>query len=69
LSEDPRIYLGFCVYAGPILHYIYVHQDQRRHGIARSLLPQGIEAFTDITRTGKVIWKDKYHKWRFNPYL
>lgn len=68
LTDDPDVILGFAVYRGPVLDYVYVHKHQRRLGIAKALVPQGIEAFTHVTKTGLTIWGSKYSKVKFNPF-
>lgn len=68
LTSDPDIILGFSVCRGNILDYVHVQQAQRRQGIARSLVPSGIDTITHLTKTGLTIWGGKYSKWAFNPF-
>ncbi len=69
LSDDPDVILGFAVYRGTVLDYIYVHRDQRRQGIGKALLPEGIDTITHLTTTGLSIWgTNKYGNIKFNPF-
>lgn len=68
LSDEPDIALGFCVYEGLAVHYIYVHSYQRNKGIAKSLLPKDFKYVTHLTKTGLSIW-NKYPEIEFNPFI
>ncbi len=68
LSNDPDVILGFCVYRGNILDYIYVDRLSRKIGIASHLVPVGIDTITHLTRTGLSIWGSKCKGWKFNPF-
>ena len=70
LSDDSDVILGFSTSRGATLDYIYVHVDARKTGIARSLMPKGIENFTHITQTSWSIWRgnEKYRHLTFNPF-
>jgi len=68
LADDPDIVLGFSAHRKNILDYICVKRDMRRQGIAKSLLPAGIDTFTHYTRTGGLIWREKFKDWKFNPH-
>lgn len=68
LTDDPDVILGFSVWRRNVLDYVYVHKHQRRLGIAKSLVPAGIEAFTHVTKTALTIWGSKYGHWRFDPF-
>lgn len=68
LSDDHDVVLGFSVSRGNVLDYVHVHKDQRRLGIGRSLVPDGIEWITHVTKTGLTIWGSKAGHWKFNPF-
>ncbi len=70
LTDDQDVALGFCVYRGSTLDYVHVHKHQRRLGIARNLIPDGIDTITHVTKTGLSIWgsKPKCREWKFNPF-
>lgn len=68
LTEDPDVILGFSVFRGNVLDYVYVHKHQRRLGIGTRLLPPGVETITHLTKTGMSIWGSKYGSWKFNPF-
>lgn len=69
LSDDPDVVLGFSITRGHVLDYVHVHHHQRRLGIAKSLVPEGIDTITHVTKTALTIWGSKYPKWAFNPFL
>lgn len=68
LSDDHDVVLGFLVYRDDKLDYVYVHKDNRRIGIATSMLPKGITQISNLTRTAVTIWEKKYGYWVFNPF-
>lgn len=72
LADDHDVVLGFAVLrsgpAGEILDYVHVHKDQRRQGIARRLMPNGVHTITHLTRTGLSIWGGKCPQWQFDPF-
>jgi hypothetical protein len=68
LADDHDVVLGFSLCEGPTLHYVHVHRDQRKQGIARSLLPTPFESFTHVTKTWLSMWP-KFPKTIFNPFL
>ncbi len=69
LSDDVDVLLGFSVCRGPVLDYVYVQKDQRKHGIGTSLFPYGTTHFTHVTKTAELIWKtEKYKHLKFNPF-
>lgn len=68
LDEDSDVVLGFSVCRGSVLDYVHVHKDNRRLGIARNLVPSGIDTITHLTRTGMTIWGSKCPGWTFNPF-
>lgn len=69
LSEDHDVCLGWSMYEGPRLHYVYVKKDMRKKGIGWDLFPKGIQSFTHLTTIGKSIWKNKLPGVIFNPFL
>ncbi len=68
LSDDHDVVLGFSVVRSNVLDYVHVHQHQRRMGIGRALVPEGIDTITHITKTGLTIWGSKFPQWAFNPF-
>ncbi len=70
LSDDHDVVLGFSVCRKNILDYILVLlPEYRRLKIGTSLIPNGIDTFTHLTRTGMTIWNNKYSEWKFNPFI
>lgn len=67
LSDDHDVVLGFSVIRGNILDYVHVHKDMRRQGIAKALIPQGIEVVTHLTKIGLSIF-GKTKGVIFNPF-
>lgn len=68
LSDDMDVVLGFSISEKQILHYCHVHKDNRKQGIARSLVPFKVKAITHITKTGLSIWSSKLPTAIFNPF-
>ena len=68
LNDDYDVALGFSVSRGNILDYVHVHRDNRFLGIGTKLVPNGIDTITHLTKTGMVIWANKYGHWAFNPF-
>lgn len=61
----PDEILGYAVFEGPALHFVYVKDAFRRHGIAQDLLARRqYTHHTFLTSIGKKILKSK-----FNPFL
>lgn len=68
LADNLDVVLGFSVCRDNILDYVYVGKDYRLIGIARSLVPAGVDTITHLTRTGLTIWGNKNKPWKFNPF-
>lgn len=68
LTDDPDIALGFSVSRGNILDFVFVRKENRKFGIGKSLIPEGINTITHLTRTGMSIWNNKYPSWKFNLF-
>jgi hypothetical protein len=71
LDDDPDTAVGWSISEGHTLHFVFVKGDieARKHGIGTSLLPEGFNKFTHLTKIGRVIWKNKYPEAIFNPFL
>lgn len=68
LTDDPDVVLGFSVSHGPVLDYVHVHKDHRRHGIGRRLVPEAVTTISHLTRLGASIWGSHYGHLIFNPF-
>lgn len=74
LSDEPDVVIGYSIFEGKTLHFIFVRrggkgkETGRRQGIGTSLYPQGVETFTHLTKIWKAIWKKKYKDLKFNPF-
>lgn len=67
-EEDPDTLLGFAVFTGPELHFVYVKQDFRRGGVATRLLAGlPITRFTFLTHAGNEALKPAKRGWAFTP--
>lgn len=69
LGEDLDVAIGFSIMENNILHYVYVQKDFRRNGLGRHLVPDKIEFFTHLTKSGMELWSVKVRDARFNPFL
>lgn len=70
LQDDHDVVLGFSVTEGTnILHYVEVKRVMRRNGIANALVPDRIDWFTHLTKTGLRIWSRKNPDAKFSPFL
>lgn len=67
LKDDPEVILGYTVYKGPRLDWVFVKKAWRKIGIAKSLIPKDISSVTHITNVGLSILK-KHKNVRFNPF-
>jgi GNAT superfamily N-acetyltransferase len=68
LSDDEDVALGFSIQEGVALHYIHVHKDNRKQGIATALVSKKIEVITHLTKTGLVVWNLKLPNAIFDPF-
>ncbi len=57
LVSDPEIILGYAVFKGTTLEWVYVKKDYRHRGIARLLMGTGIERINinHLTHLGKAL--------------
>lgn len=65
---DDDTVLGWSLYEGTTLHYIWVKKEVRRQGIAKELIPDKFDVITHITNTGINIWVNKFPEVKFNPF-
>jgi len=65
LEEDPDVVLGYAVYSGEVLHWVYVKRAWRGLGIAKELVPPTCKVSTSLTKVGKVCNKGRLV---FNPF-
>lgn len=65
LEEDPDVILGYCVYKDNALHWVYTKKPWRKMGIARALIPVGIDTVTHLTSVGKSVMPKE---WKYNPF-
>lgn len=68
LKEDPDTILGYSVYSGNTLHFVFVRNRWRNIQIAKSLVPKEITVATHLTKIGKSILS-KQSKIIFNPFV
>ena len=67
LKEDPSVILGYCVFNGPVLHWVFVKKAWRKIGLARDLVPKDIKIVTHVTKVGRDLLQ-KSPGIEFNPY-
>lgn len=68
LSDDEDVVLGWALIEPMKIHYIYVNKDNRRIGIATSLMPKAFDTFTHITNMVLPLWQKKFPEAKFNPF-
>lgn len=51
LTDDPDLILGYAVFKGPTLEWVFVKHIYRLHGIARLLLKDKVKAINPLTIT------------------
>lgn len=66
LADDPDTAIGYCVTRGTALDWVFIKEAWRRHGIARALIPEGIQTVSHMTKMVRGI---KPKEWEFNPFL
>lgn len=72
LEDAPEVIIGYCVYTGSHLDWIYVKSGEgelgfRQKGIATLLVPRDIKTFTSqLTKIGKIIADKKNLKLKEN---
>lgn len=69
LPDDPDTILGYSVLSADFqtVHFVYVKDKWRKHGIARKLVPQHPTAVTHLTKTGLQLMP-KLNSAVFNPF-
>lgn len=68
LIEDPDVIIGYCVYKGLRVDWVYVKENWRKIGIAKDLLPVNFSSVSHMTNIAYEILK-KYPQIIFNPFL
>lgn len=66
LDDDPNTLLGFSVFSGTTLHWIYTKKDYRSNGIMNLLMPKNVTTVSSTTLPGASITRKK--KLVFNPF-
>jgi GNAT superfamily N-acetyltransferase len=69
LKEDPDVILGYSIISADekTLHWIFIKQAWRNHGIARSLVPSTVNCVTHLTDLGRKLMP-KIKNGIFNPF-
>lgn len=67
LKEDPEVVLGYSVYSGNRLDWVFVKKAWRGIGIAKSLIPECITVVSHLTNVGKAIMRKRKGVF-FNPF-
>lgn len=68
LKDDESVILGYCIYAGTRLDWVFVKKAWRKIGIAKALVPTDIQEVSHLTKVGKSLLL-KYPKLSFNPFI
>lgn len=68
LLEDPDVIIGYCIYKGDRVDWVYVKENWRKIGIAKDLLPATFTSVSHMTNVAFEILK-KYPKIIYNPFL
>lgn len=69
LSDAKDVILGYAIYRDQILDYVYVKQDWRKIGIAKTLIPTNISQCSHLTKVGEAIIKSKASHIVYNPFV
>lgn len=67
LTNDHDVVFGWSMIEGKHLHYIHVHEDYRKKGIGKSLIPKEIDTITHATKSWLDIW-NKYPHIKLKPF-
>lgn len=60
LEDDPTIIVGYVVFHGSHLDWVYVKEDYRKQGVASLLVPKDIKTITATpTKLGSNLWAQK----------
>lgn len=71
LKDDPDIILGYAVFEGSTLHFVYVKAAWRKIGLAKDLIPKdlkNISIYSPLTDIGLGILGQKYVNVGIIPY-
>lgn len=68
LKDDPEVILGYSVLSPGVCHWVFTKAAWRGIGIAKSLVPQGTDTVSHITKVGLGILRKHSHL-RFNPFV
>jgi GNAT superfamily N-acetyltransferase len=66
LESDRDVIVGYSIHRDNRLHWIFVKKAWRRLGVAKALMPEGINTVTHLTGLGKTLMPKE---WVFNPFL
>lgn len=69
LKDDPDTIIGYSILSNnhQNVHFVYIKEDWRKRGIARSLLPANPVAATHLTKLGQTLLI-KFHGIIFDPF-
>lgn len=68
--QDEDTILGYAAMTGAALHYVYVRDTVRSHGVARALLEEApVHTYTLRTEAGDRRLKPRERGWMFAPRL
>ncbi len=67
-GDELHTCLGFSVSEPGVLHFVWSHKDNRRIGIAKSLIQFPFDTITHLTTSGMAVWHKKFPHAKFNPF-
>lgn len=68
LKDDADVILGFSVFSGTKLHWVFCKDRWRHIGLAKLLVPTNIDTVTHVTKTGVGLLEKRKHI-KFNPFV
>lgn len=66
LADDHDTIVGYCAYRGNILDWVFVKPAWRKIGIAKELIPEGVDTVSHMTR---MVRGFKPKTWEYNPFI
>jgi hypothetical protein len=65
---EPKMVIGYSVFEGPTLHWIFLKGTFRRQGIGTKLLPSGVHQYTHMPTPIAKQWFNRLGL-RYNPFF
>lgn len=68
LSDDQNVILGYSVFRGQSLDWVFVKSAWRKIGIGRRLIPKNTTSYSQATKNGMSFFKSKLPSITYNPF-